>query len=576
MGKKFISILLAIALSVSCFLPVMAKKGYEEETKSSSVPIFGLDDFSDAMVGASEIKRAIVLVLDNSGSMREEDRKGVMAIDNLKIAAKNFCKTVLESQNDTAIGIVKFSNVDGTTTKKIIGLTQNYSKLETKINKELQASGTTDIYDGLSIAKKMLDKSTAEKKYIILMTDGVPEVDEIELRGHSYMLRDKWPYDEATLVRAFSEYDTNRIIYYNKLMNAIDNYCNKIKKSNNIIYTVGYFESYDSEQQGILKGFLEGLASTPNHFYDASRADELSKIFKNIAEDIVNPVVPTLSSSYVSSNGNLERYEIKVTVKNPNKKKTLKNVFVTLDPKDATIVKGKGTQTCGELAGQAETTFTWEVDIDKTKHTDDGTYTYLAEIGAADMNGSTEKGSIRVSKLENKIECEKVSVPWNGKETKILLKAKASGGTLTFESNTKDAVVDGKGNVTVKVGFVGKISITISTKGNERYEPASKTITLKVLPTPTKVTGIRKVGNSEFEVTWKECPQLGGYEIIVAKDMKWEEVVFEKTIKGASNTSVRFSVPENTSGFYIRIRTYKSHMKKIYYSKWNNITVGKP
>ena len=579
MGKKLISILLAIAMSISCFLPVMARRGDEVVSNPSSVPIFALDDFSDSLVGASEVSRAIVLVLDNSGSMASKDENGVTAIANLKAASKSFCKTVLNNTDDTAIGLVKFSNVNGERTKKIAGLTQSYSKLETAIDKELFAAGTTDIYDGMSIAKKMLDKSTASQKFIVLMTDGVPEVDVSELEGHSYLLRDKGPYDEETLVKAFpitNQYYAGRNKYYNKLMNAIVNYCNKIKKSNYSIYTVGYFGLYESGQKKILKGFLERLASQPSYYYDASKIDKLSKIFRNIAQDIVNPVSATLSSSLISTHGNIVRYEIKATITNPNKKNAVKNVFAKLDAKDASISKGEATQTTGQLDPLGKVTFTWEVDIDKTKHTDNGKYSYAVEVGAKDTNSSTLSDSIVVTKLANEIECEKVSIPWNGKETKVAIKATAKGGTLTYKSNTKGVVVDDKGNLTVKAGFVGLISITISTTGNERYEPASETITVNVQLASPMVTSLRQVDTSKYGVEWKQYPKLGGYEIVVTTDKEHENITYHQILKGASNNSTTIIAPEHANGFYIRIRSFKSYEKRVYYSRWNNITVGNP
>lgn len=82
-----------------------------------------------------------------------------------------------------------------------------------------------------------------------------------------------------------------------------------------------------------------------------------------------------------------------------------------------------------------------------------------------------------VIKRKNKITASSTSV-YLGK-TKIL-KAKALGGTLKYKSsNTKIVSVTSKG--VIKGLKTGSAVITISTKGNAKYQGASKKITVKVV-----------------------------------------------------------------------------------------------
>lgn len=107
----------------------------------------------------------VVLVMDTSGSMN------ATRMNNAKKAAKAFVNKLINntSSKKTKIGIVKFA----TTGEEVSGLTDKKNKLINKIN-ELSSGGGTYTQEGLKKAEEILNQSGADKKVMIVISDGEP------------------------------------------------------------------------------------------------------------------------------------------------------------------------------------------------------------------------------------------------------------------------------------------------------------------------------------------------------------------------------------------------------------------
>ncbi len=121
--------------------------------------------------GASEWPEAkrseeleVVLVMDTSGSMDGAP------LDEAKNAAKNFVSTIV-GESGASLGIVSYD----TKGYKLSDFSRNQYSLE-RIIDNMHTGGSTNIQDGLSIAAGMLRESTAKRKLIVLMSDGLPNV----------------------------------------------------------------------------------------------------------------------------------------------------------------------------------------------------------------------------------------------------------------------------------------------------------------------------------------------------------------------------------------------------------------
>ena len=177
-------------------------------------------------------ERDVVLVLDISGSMVDEK------LDNTKEAAVEFVNTVLPE--NARISLVTYdSNAD-----IVNGFTTNQSQLITNIN-GLSTKGSTNIDEALQTAEALLSKSKANKKIIVLMSDGEPNVGRVG--------------DELI------------------------QYANTIKNQDIYIYTLGFFDSYGSKTEA--QRIMEGIA-TEGYHYEVIDAEDLVFFFGDIADNI--------------------------------------------------------------------------------------------------------------------------------------------------------------------------------------------------------------------------------------------------------------------------------------------------
>lgn len=177
--------------------------------------------------------RDIVLVLDVSGSMSGTP------MEETKKASTNFISTILKE--DASIGIVTYDN----SATMLSDFSINETSLKSVAN-SIDDGGGTNIESGLQMAESMLSTSNAEKKIIVLMSDGSPNDGKVgeELISYADSIKDKGIY----------------------------------------IYTLGFFESMGSSKSSA-QILMEEIASDGCH-YEVADADNLVFFFGDIADQI--------------------------------------------------------------------------------------------------------------------------------------------------------------------------------------------------------------------------------------------------------------------------------------------------
>lgn len=180
----------------------------------------------------SSYERNVALVLDTSGSMDGTP------IEETKLAATKFIDTILE-QNASA-GIVTYNS----SATVVSPFSSNENSLKNAIY-DLDSGGGTNIEGGLAMAESMLSDSTANKKIIVLMSDGEPNEG---LVGDDLVA-----------------------------------YADELKNKGIYIYTLGFFESLSSKTDP--QALMEKIASDGCH-YEVSDADSLVFFFGDIADQI--------------------------------------------------------------------------------------------------------------------------------------------------------------------------------------------------------------------------------------------------------------------------------------------------
>ena len=176
--------------------------------------------------------RNVILTLDVSGSMDGTP------LDETKKASNNFINTILKE--DANIGIVTYAD----TSEIATGLSNEKTNLQ-EIVTNLYANGGTNIEAGLRDARWMLEKNSAQKKIIVLMSDGEPNEG---LEGEDLIA-----------------------------------YADAIKKEGIRIYTIGFFDSL--EDKSYAQYLMEHIASDGCH-YEVANADDLVFFFGDMADQI--------------------------------------------------------------------------------------------------------------------------------------------------------------------------------------------------------------------------------------------------------------------------------------------------
>ena len=206
--------------------------------------------------------RDIVMVLDVSGSM------GGSRITNTKEAAKQFVDYALTNSSTTRIALVTFES----SVKTVSDFTNDSAALCSMIN-SISATGNTAMYGGLERAGELLASSTADKKAIVIMGDGDPNVGTSTTSSTITV-------DDGTSVY-FTSYGT-------PIYNLAETYKNTYGYT---IYSFGFGLSVNSSGYNLLKYIASrdtaGLSATGRFFWADANVNDIEFVFMDIIDTIV-------------------------------------------------------------------------------------------------------------------------------------------------------------------------------------------------------------------------------------------------------------------------------------------------
>lgn len=111
---------------------------------------------------------------------------------------------------------------------------------------------------------------------------------------------------------------------------------------------------------------------------------------------------------------------------------------------------------------------------------------------------------------------------------------------------------------------------TVQVRGTGKYSRINKTLTFKILPPKTLLTGLKKA-NRSFTASWKKNIQATGYQIQYAADSRFTKERKTVTVGKQSATRYKISGLKNKKTYYVRIRSYKRVGKKVLYSSWSTV-----
>lgn len=191
----------------------------------------------------------------------------------------------------------------------------------------------------------------------------------------------------------------------------------------------------------------------------------------------------------------------------------------------------------------------------------------ITVTGKGNYTGSI-RGTFKIQKADNKITATtKYKKTAKTSTQSLKLNARAKGGAIKYQSNSKNVTVNTNGTVTIKKNFVGKATITCKA-GNQDYKDCSAKITITVNPAGSKLSQAKNLSGRKLSVKWKKNSKVSGYQIQYAVNRKFSGAKSQK-ISGASKTKTTIKGLKKKKTYYVRIRTYKTVSKSPYYSAWS-------
>ena len=217
-------------------------------------------------------KLDVVLVLDSSGSMKEDNK-----LVDLKAAAKDLVKTLM-SDGTNQVGIVEF----GTNVKRTHELTTNKNNINRFIER-MSADGGTNVQQAVASANSILKegKRSDAQQIVIILTDGIPTY--FNYNGSRYGTGNS---DASVCVESGWMGCTKKM----KPSEAAKTELDKLKGDNNTsdVYTIVF--GNDEDAKDILATINPEQDKPLYKNYNALSGEQLKKMFQTIIEESVGRI----------------------------------------------------------------------------------------------------------------------------------------------------------------------------------------------------------------------------------------------------------------------------------------------
>lgn len=200
--------------------------------------------------------RDTVLVLDISGSMSGTP------LNEMKKAAVDFCKQLLEDEYNNRVGIVFYDDQI-----KTISLTNDLDSLVSTIE-QVSSGGSTNMEGGIAAANNMLVQQgkTDNIKNIVVMADGLPNQGKTSSSGSM----------NATITTS---------VYQNAYANAVVDTAQEAMKTCNM-YSLGFFHDLSGNSLDFATELMKKLTNQADGYHQVEQAENLQFAFGDISEEI--------------------------------------------------------------------------------------------------------------------------------------------------------------------------------------------------------------------------------------------------------------------------------------------------
>lgn len=253
MKKKFTKIV-SVILAVMVAFTAMACFAAAETTQVKCQCCINSPGSAGDTITKFQGERDIYLVLDVSGSMSGTPLK------NLKVAAKEFCKLMLEdTTGDNRIAIITYG-----TKVETFSFSTNYATLAGIID-GFTAKGSTAMYDALMAVKDVNELYGNENatKHVVVMADGLPNEGAVITNG---------------------KYNSKDSTMYYKHGNAVYSVASGMWHDY-LIYSIGFFHNLGGSQLRYGKVLMKDIQNAL--YLEVFDPDKILDAYTGVAENII-------------------------------------------------------------------------------------------------------------------------------------------------------------------------------------------------------------------------------------------------------------------------------------------------
>ena len=431
----------------------------------------------------TEVKNEVSLVIDTSLSM-------INVLDQVKEMAKKTVESILKNSN-TKINLVGFSAGAGL----VVESTNDKQKLFEGIDSLIPFIGT-NFYSALEVANESFI-TNAPNKSIIFMTDGIPGDGKEE---DDNLFNEKEHGESAR--------------FANAAVHLKESFKGKYD-----IYPIGFinFPEEHNKEKEFAKRLLEKLAT--KKVYMPDNLEELSKVFENVAKDVVKKFDFELGHKLVAKTPEKLVYKLTETVLNPNESDLTKIQTELKLLNQGKVIAPTSVQTIDVISKQGRAVFEWLIELNRKDFKETDKLNFEVITSTSEKLKAAKKAYFNIDNKVTKYEVDRSKI----------------------EEIIKDEIEKGKVNVREillkELENVAKSEPTESKKGesliqpeNPKYEiPTDKNIEEPKLGTTAKEnTHKENLPLKENTVTFKSN-EKENVKVPVLLDSKENKVIAKET-----------------------------------------------
>ncbi len=196
--------------------------------------------------------------------------------------------------------------------------------------------------------------------------------------------------------------------------------------------------------------------------------------------------------------------------------------------------------------------------------TDAGNYTLSAQPASVKANITAKP----IVKTNQTITAKNFTKAYGDKAFNLGAKCSVSSTKLTYTSNNKAVcTISSTGKITIK--GTGKATITITAPGSEKYNQATKKITIKVSPKKPTLSSVKTPKTKQVAVTWKKDTRATGYEVQISTKSNFKSGNKSKVITKNKTITYTFTKLKKGTTYYGHVRAYKTIDGKKVYGAWS-------